>query len=163
MAKPPPPTKKKYIESPEKMWELFCAYRTKIKDNPIQIIEQKKGMTVLPKGLTPEEFKMYSKSTVELPAQRPLTMEGFQNYLDDEDVISDVTDYFENKDNRYEAYIRICLRVKRTIRQDQIEGGMAGIYNPSITQRLNNLKELTETELKGGLNIPNLPDIGKRT
>jgi hypothetical protein len=30
------------------------------------------------------------------------------------------------------------------IRQDQIEGGMAGVYNPSITQRLNGLKENIE-------------------
>jgi hypothetical protein len=39
---------------------------------------------------------------------------------------------------------------------------MVGQYNPSITQRLNGLKESTETEIKGTLNIPNLPDIGNR-
>lgn len=159
----PKPGRHKHIETPERMWELFESYRAEIKENPITIIEQKKGNTILPKGLTPEEFKIYSNSLVELPAQRPLTMEGFQNYLDKEEVITDVSDYFENKDKRYDLYVRTCARIKRVIRQDQIEGGMAGIYNPSITQRLNNLKELTETELKGGLNIPNLPDIGNRT
>jgi hypothetical protein len=39
---------------------------------------------------------------------------------------------------------------------------MVGIYNPSITQRLNGLVDKKETEIKGGLNIPNLPDIGNR-
>ena len=39
---------------------------------------------------------------------------------------------------------------------------MAGIYNPSITQRLNNLVERSQTEIKGGLSIPNLPDIANR-
>ena len=39
---------------------------------------------------------------------------------------------------------------------------MVGIFNPSITQRLNGLVDKKETELKGTLNIPQLPDIGKR-
>jgi len=144
--KPKPPIKKKYIETPELLWELFCAYRDELKENPITIIEQKKGNTILPKGLTAEEFKMYANTIIELPAQRPLTFEGFQNYLEENEIITDVTDYFENKGNRYKAYIRVCKRVKRVIRQDQIEGGMAGIYNPSITQRLNGLVEKTQQD-----------------
>ena len=132
----------KNIETPEIMWELFCEYRTEVKSNPITIVEQKKGNTIIPKGFEGD----LPDAIVELPAQRPLTMEGFQNFLDDEDVISDVTDYFENKNNSYSDFLRICRRIKRTIRQDQIEGGMAGIYNPSITQRLNNLIEKTENK-----------------
>ena len=132
----------KNIETPEIMWELFCEYRTEVKSNPITIVEQKKGNTIIPKGFEGD----LPDAIVELPAQRPLTMEGFQNFLDDQDVISDVTDYFENKNNSYSDFLRICRRIKRTIRQDQIEGGMAGIYNPSITQRLNNLIEKTENK-----------------
>lgn len=132
----------KNIETPEIMWELFCDYRTQVKNNPITIVEQKKGNTIIPKGFEGD----LPDAIVELPAQRPLTMEGFQNFLDDQDVISDVTDYFENKNNSYSDFLRICRRIKRTIRQDQIEGGMAGIYNPSITQRLNNLIEKTENK-----------------
>lgn len=134
--------KTKYIETPEKMWQLFEEYRDYIKGNPIILVEQKKGTTIIPKGFEGE----IPDPIVELPAQRPLTMEGFQNYLDDNDIITDVTDYFENKDGRYSEYVRICKRVKRVIRQDQIEGGMAGIYNPSITQRLNNLVEKVQED-----------------
>lgn len=126
------------------MWTLFEEYRTEIKSNPIIIVEQKKGNTIIPKGF---DGDLDFSNTVELPAQRPLTMEGFQNYLDEQGVITDVTDYFENKEGRYADFVRICSRIKRVIRQDQIEGGMAGIYNPSITQRLNNLVEKTQTEV----------------
>jgi len=139
--------KNKYIETPEKMWELFEQYRDEIKSNPIILVEQKKGNTIIPKGFEGE----LPDPIVELPAQRPLTMEGFQNYLDANDIITDVTDYFENKDDRYSEYVRVCKRVKRVIRQDQIEGGMAGIYNPSITQRLNNLVEKVQED--GNKNI----------
>jgi hypothetical protein len=140
--------KHKYIETPEKMWNLFEAYRNEIKDNPIQIVEQKKGTVIIPKSFEGDLGELY-QTTIHLPQQRPLTMEGFLNYLDDNDIISDATDYFENKDNRYEGYVRICKRIKRVIRQDQIEGGMAGIYNPSITQRLNGLTEKTDI-MSGG-------------
>jgi hypothetical protein len=46
--------------------------------------------------------------------------------------------------NNYNEYQPICSRIKEQIRQDQIEGGMVGQYNPSITQRLNNLTDKQE-------------------
>lgn len=138
--------KHKYIETPEKMWDLFMAYKNAIKSTPIK----------------QHDFVGKDANEVYRKHEKPLTFEGFQNYLDDKNIITDVTDYFENKEGRYSDYIRVCLRVKREIRQDQIEGGMAGIYNPSITQRLNGLTEKRENTVKGELNIPNLPDIAKR-
>lgn len=142
MAKKNPPIKKKYIESPERMWELFEEYRKEVESNPIMVVEQKKGNTSIKVTATTEGVNFTPPSDlVYLPHQRPLTFEGFENYLADQQIIQDVGDYFSNKDNRYESYAAVCSRIKRTIRQDHIEGGMAGIYNPSITQRLNGLAE----------------------
>mgnify|MGYP000255236527 CR=1 FL=1 len=141
--------KHKYIETAERMWELFCAYRDELKSKPLYLCEQKKGNTSIKitsgkDGASPS-FEMPS-DIVRLPLQRPLTMEGFENYLFTNDIISDVSDYFENKDGRYSDYLPICRAIKRMIRQDQIEGGMVNIYNPSITQRLNGLVEKTENK-----------------
>lgn len=122
----------KNIESPEIMWQHFESYKETIKGKPILV----------------QDFVGKDGEEVDRKKERPLTMEGFQNYLDDQQVITDVTDYFENKDGRYSDFIRVCSRIRRTIRQDQIEGGMAGIYNPSITQRLNNLAETTNGKLE---------------
>jgi len=122
--------KPKYIETPEKMWEYFEAYGTIVKGTPIKI----------------KDWVGKDGDQVERERERPLTMEGFLNFLDLQDIITDATDYFENKENRYANYVRICSRIRRTIKQDQIEGGMAGIYNPSITQRLNGLTEKVETK-----------------
>ena len=138
--------KHKYIETPVKMWELFTAYKNAVKSNPIK----------------QHDFVGKDANEVYRKHEKPLTFEGFQNYLDDQGMIGVVEQYFENRDNRYNDYVGICSRIKREIRQDQIEGGMAGIYNPSITQRLNGLTDKRENTLKGELNIPNLPDIGKR-
>jgi hypothetical protein len=137
----------KNIKTPAKMWELFCLYRDEIKRNPIHLLEQKKGTTIIPKNFEGDVSEALNP-IVKLPAQRPLTMEGFQNYLEDNKIITDVTDYFENKQERYSDYVRVCSRIRRVIRQDQIEGGMVGIYNQSITQRLNGLAEKSQIEVK---------------
>jgi hypothetical protein len=79
---------------------------------------------------------------VETPLKTPLTFEGFKDYC--YDVVGTVEQYFTNQDKAYEEYLGICSHIKNKIRRDQIEGGMVGQYNPSITQRLNNLKESIE-------------------
>jgi len=143
--------KHKYIETPEKLWQLFEEYKKDVKNNPISIVEQKKGNTILPKDLSKvsdTSIKQILSSIVELPAQRPLTLEGFENYVADLEIISDLSNYFANSNGAYEEYSTICQRIKRVIRQDQIEGGMVGIYNPSITQRLNGLVEKTDNNIK---------------
>ena len=119
--------KKKYIETPEKLYELFEAYKANRKPREIQ----KATATGV-------------KSEWHTP---PLTMEGFENYC--EDVVGCVHQYFVNQDNAYTEYLNICSRIKRLIRQDQIEGGMVGQYNPSITQRLNGLTEKTDVTTNG--------------
>jgi hypothetical protein len=88
------PVKKKYVESPEKLWELFCAYRKEIKKKPIKKHDYVGG---------------FGKS-VYRKIERPLTMEGFENYCFEAKVIADLKDYFANKDNRYDAYAPINSR-----------------------------------------------------
>jgi hypothetical protein len=123
----------KNIETPEKMWEHFLAYKKQVKDNPIIV----------------KDWVGKDATDVFREKEKPLTFIGFQNYLDDQEIITDVTDYFENKDNRYSDFIRICSRIKRNIQDDQIAGGMVGIYNPSITQRLNGLTDNVDLTTKG--------------
>ena len=90
----------------------------------------------------------------------PLVMDGFEVFCYKK--YGCVEQYFKNKDDYYNDFVPICRAIKKEIRADQITGGMLGVFNTSITQRLNNLAEKSETEIKGGLNIPNLPNIGNR-
>jgi len=115
----------KKIESPEKMWEYFVAYKKHTKDNPKKVTDWVGGLA----------------TEVERKKEIPLTLEGFENWCEDNDIISGIDQYFSNQNKLYDEYVGICLRIRRNIRQDQIEGGMAGVFNPSITQRLNSLTE----------------------
>lgn len=124
MAKP------KYIKTPEILWDMFEAYRDKTQNNP-RLIDK----------------ALQSGKVVQEALRVPLTLEGFEVYGYEQGVTLD--HYFRNTNGAYEEYCAICQRIKKSIRQDQIEGGMVGQYNPSITQRLNNLTEKTDVTTNG--------------
>lgn len=133
--------KHKYIETPERMWELFVEYRDHAKRTPKLV----------------QDFVGKDGNEVHREKERPLTLEGFENHCFEKNEINDLSNYFANSRDAYSEFSTICSRIRAVIRQDQIEGGMAGIYNPSITQRLNGLTEKTETRLT--MEQPLYPDV----
>jgi hypothetical protein len=74
-----------------------------------------------------------------------LTLEGFNIFCFERYGL--VKHYFKNQDNLYNEFIPICSYIREEIRQDQIEGGMVGQYNASITQRLNGLVDKQEVNV----------------
>ena len=82
---------------------------------------------------------------VEDTVKVPLTFEGFKRYCWDEGLGA-IEKYFTNQGGYYDEFGGICSRIKNEIRENQIIGGMNGFFNPSITQRLNNLSEKTENK-----------------
>ena len=115
------------LQSTEQLYELFERYKTDVKTNPrIKYIYGGK------------EFEERAE-----PLERPLTLEGFEIFCWNE--VGDVEQYFKNSNKAYNEFLPVCSHIRKEIRRDQIEGGMVGQYNPSITQRLNNLKEQTES------------------
>tara|TARA_R110000772_G_scaffold1602_2_gene5547 strand:- start:341 stop:760 length:420 start_codon:yes stop_codon:yes gene_type:complete len=119
-------SKTKYIKTPEALNKLWKDYKEYIKSNPIRV----------------QDFVGKEATEVWREKQRPYTMAGFEVYCFDN--ASDVHHYFDNTDGRYEEYRTICSRIRKEIRSQQIEGGMSGIFNPSITQRLNGLTDRQE-------------------
>jgi len=116
---------KKYIETPEQMEAHFEAYKIATKSRPILV----------------HDFVGKDGNEVYRKRERPLTMLGFYTYLAKNKIISDASDYFENDGDRYDEFKIVCQCIKNEITSDQIEGGMANIYNHTITARLNNLTE----------------------
>ena len=137
----------KYIETPERMWELFVDYKKEVKENP-RIKYEFHG-------------KDASKCAVEI--EQPLTMEGFECYCMEHTKITypDLTHYFENKDERYTDYVPVSTRIRKEIRQDQISGGMANIYNASLTARINGLKEHTQTNSTHNVSVINIDPLSE--
>jgi hypothetical protein len=124
--------KNKYIETPEKMWELFQEYSKDTKTTPILV----------------QDYVGKDGNMVYREREKPLTLDGFECWCYDKGIISDLSQYFANTENRYSDYQTICSRIRKSVRTDQIQGGMAGIYNASITQRLNGLTDKSEMVVK---------------
>ena len=124
----------KLIETPEKLYSYFEEYKEYIKTNP----------RTIDKALQSGKI---AKETLRVP----LTMDGFEVFCFQKGFT--VEHYFRNSNLAYDDYCGICSIIKKEIRSDQIEGGMVGQYNPSITQRLNNLTEKTDITTDGkGIN-----------
>ena len=80
------------------------------------------------------------------PLKLPYTMEGFSVYCYKNFGV--IKHYFQNTDGYYDDFCPICSHIKEEIRSNQITGGLLGVYNPSITQRLNSLVDKSEVTEK---------------
>lgn len=124
--------KPRILSSPDQMEELFQKYKEWAKANPI-----KKHVFVGKDGNS--DFQIID---------RPLSITGFEVFCHDE--VGEISQYLRNDGGRYPEYVTTSSRIKREIAEQQIAGGMAGIYNASLTARLNNLVEkVAQTDSKG--------------
>jgi hypothetical protein len=125
------------LSSPEELWDLFERYIEWTKLNPV-IKRELSGRT---------------GEVVEIPIDRPLTIDGFLSFCWGR--VGDINRYFYNIDGEFQDFVSISIRIKSQIRENQISGGVAGLYNANLTARLNGLVEKTQTDLKipGSLEI----------
>ena len=121
------------FRTPEELYEAFKAYK-----NHLEMVESVKWEKVQYVGK--EGLRMTDSYKL------PLTMEGFEVYCYDN--YGYVGQYFDNKGGYYEEFVTICKRIRMEIRNSQIIGGMLGLYNPSITQRLNGLVDKQEIKVE---------------
>lgn len=127
----------KRVPTPEMMWDLYLKYKSWAELNPLQIQDYVGGGGREVMRLKP----------------RAISQEGFWCWGRDNGLC--LRNYFKNQQGNYDDFKEVVEDIKTDIRVHQIEGGMAGIYNPAITQRLNGLAEKTENknENSGDYNI----------
>jgi len=122
--------KHKYIETPEKLWELFESYVLHEKQNPMYKQEYvgKDGRTEL------------------TPLETPITFEGFECYLMDQGIIQDLGHYSNNKDERYSEYVTIITRIRKNCFVHNFRGASVGLFNANIIAKKLGLSEKVETQ-----------------
>jgi len=125
--------REKYIETPEKLWELFEKYKQEVKSNP----------TIVKDWVGKDAEPVYREK------ERPLTMVGFECFVMNNTKITypDLTVYFEGNNESYKDYFPISSRIRAEITNDQINGGMTMIYSQNLTARLNNLSDNTKNTI----------------
>jgi hypothetical protein len=115
------------FNSPQELWDAFEKYKQHTKANPILVHD----------FVGKDATEVYKRKEV------PLTIEGFQCFLVDEGYVTfpDIDKYL---DGTHKEFVSISVAIKKDIRRDQLKGGMAGIYNASLTARINGLVDKTE-------------------
>lgn len=127
--------KPKYIESPEKLWEYYTNYKEWTKNNPI----------------LKQDYVGKDADEVYRKLERPLSFEGFEVYLRDNDIICDLGDYDRDKEGRYTEYATILRACKKDIEVNQFNGATVGIFQQNIIARKLGLvekREETQTVIK---------------
>lgn len=91
-----------------------------------------------------------------LHKMRPYTWEGLEIFID----IDSLREYKTNPS--YKEFSLVITRIDKIIYNQKFSGAASGFFNQNIIARDLGLADKKETEIKGSLNIPNLPDIGTR-
>lgn len=136
------------FKTPEELYKEFQSYKEELEEKARQ---WEKIQYVGKDG----------KKVVDYP-KLPISLEGFYRFCWDNGK-GNIEQYFRNKDKYYTEFVAVCSRVRNEIREDQITGGLLGFYNPSITQRLNNLKESTETTTTANVKLMNIDPLNDAT
>lgn len=122
----------KNIETPERMWELFCEYKAWCKSNPrIENVVIQREMV-----------------TMERKLERPLTWNGFDTWLCDNGIIQDTEHYRANQGGAYTKYLGVITRIRKAMDTDKFEGATVGIYNANIIARDLGLTEKIQADVK---------------
>lgn len=129
----------KKIETPEALLAMHEDYVKKTKGNPILV----------------HDYVGKDGISVRREKERPITMDGFYCYCY-ELGHKGIRHYFDNENGKYGDYAEVAKHIKLKARVDQIDGGMVGIYNNSITARLNGLVDKSEVVTK---EMPLFPDV----
>ncbi len=79
--------------------------------------------------------------------RRPLTLDGFITYCG---IGQMWKDFARHQRDRGEEFSAVIARIYACVRDDQIAGGVAGIYNSNITARLNGLVDKKDVTSAGG-------------
>ena len=137
MAKTKPPIKKKYIETPKRLWDLFCEFVEHERNNPMM----------------KREYVGKDGDPVDTALQVPITFEAFECWLADIGIISNLGDYAKNKDNRYESYAPIITRIRNNCFAQNFKGAAVGLFNANIIAKKLGLAEKIDQNINQNVQI----------
>ena len=135
--------KRKYIETPERLLEMWDEYKSSLESDKVEQATSKGDV-------------------VTVSVKKPLLRQGFEAFVYRNYGFL-VKQYLDNQDGLYDDYMGVITCIRQEWESDQVSGTLTGRYKaPNLTARLNGLTDKKELEHKGTLNIPNVPDIGSR-
>lgn len=134
---------KKRISNPDSFWARYLEYKAYTNQNPILV----------------HDFVGKDGKPVHKEKQRPLLVEGFEEYVCNYYNIETIQQYMENREGRYSEFVSVISRIRKDIRRDQLEGGLAGIYHPNLTARINGVSDKVEQTVEQNVKLLNIDPL----
>jgi hypothetical protein len=122
--------KHKYIETPERLLELFEAYVKHEQENP----------------LIKRDYVGKDGMAVDTPLATPITFEGFELYLFQQRIINDLGDYSKNDNNRYTEYAPIITHIRKFCYVNNFKGASVNLFNANLIAKKLGISEKIETK-----------------
>lgn len=121
------------LKSPRHLWELACDYFTWMDQTPIIINEVMKGGDLQGK-------------IIGVPASRPYTWQGLENYIYRCGVQVTLTNYRLNRGEVYGEYTETVERIGSIMFSQKFEGAAVGIFKEGLISRELGLVDKTEVD-----------------
>lgn len=136
MANKKPLRKPKYIETPERLYQLWQEYRQWCEQNPY----------------ARNDFRGSDAREVFLYTPRPHTLAGFQAYLSERSIITDLGNYFYDTSGAYDSYVGIVKQIKAESKGHVLDGALAGVFKENLTGRYLGIPQVVEQKITHELN-----------
>ncbi len=127
-----PPRKQKYIATPEILWQYFLDYVAHEAANPwlkVDYVGQKAEKVIV-------------------PLATPITFEGFECYLWNLDIVTDLGSYASNKGGAYTSYSPIIKNIRQHCYVQNFRGAAAGAFNANLIARKLGIKDQVDSDIK---------------
>lgn len=98
-------------------------------------------------------------SRVKTPLETPITFLGFECYLADKQVITNLSNYETNADNSYDAYQPILKRIKDNCYVHNFKGAAAGVFHANLIARKLGISDKQQIEATANVNIINIDPL----
>jgi hypothetical protein len=125
--------KPKLIETPEKLLQLFKDYVKHESENPMYRVDY-----------VGKEGKQ-----VKTPLETPITFDGFEVYLFQNEIISDLGHYSCNKDGRYSEYVPIIAYIRKHCYIHNFKGAAVKLFDPNLIARKLGIKDSSDVTTNG--------------
>lgn len=122
----------------EELWKKFEDYATWVKNTPIQAsiaLQGKKTAGTMEKGQQGTHH-----------VTRPLTLDGFKVFAH----ISDWPMFKRTKKYQTKDFLVVIRAIEDIIRDNQVSGAMANVFNSNLVARLNGISDKQEVMGKDG-------------
>lgn len=98
----------------------------------------------------------HAGSIVAVPILRPYTWYGLEMWLRDKNIVAKLDDYRANSRDAYSEFADSLMHITNIIRDQQLTGGLADIFNSNLISRVLGLTEKSESTVT--IEQPLFPD-----